>query len=282
MKTVSLKQMRAFLEEEYAKSQTDKGYFKNFLFVGGEGYGRSSVIRDWLGSHPEMNPFYDLYAMPLFVEKDGEYVKELVNGQEQYVLGDNQLKTLAEPNRVVVSWRLNWGRDFRGNIPLLSILKDRTYLNGFGKEYDLHSIKFFIGTVFPSDEAAGIENLTPEMEEQFEIIRVVPHLNEVVAYEIGKWTARIEHQNKRSAENPDENYGDPEEYKKILSMLERMKGLDAEFTPSLPPAIFSRAIHYDEYNTYLEFVDQLEKDVKEWNTFIDKETELLIDTLKKA
>lgn len=147
----------------------------NVMFVGHEGYGRSSVINRWIKKHEtELNPLFNLYPGVLRTMENGILVDYFKDGKRQYVIPDDELELLQRENSVLFLQRINWGRDNQGDEILYDMIKNRRVTTAFGKEYDLGNLCMVIATAFPDDGLNKTFPLLDDMINYFDIYEVQP------------------------------------------------------------------------------------------------------------
>lgn len=76
--------------------------YKNIVFIGNAGIGRSSRIDNWIKKHlNEIAPHY-LTPAVLVKEKNGILVKDTKNGKEQYGFADSDMNNLLADGAVCI------------------------------------------------------------------------------------------------------------------------------------------------------------------------------------
>ena len=287
MQKVSVNQIKDILDSKYAESE-DK--IVNLMFFGQEGYGRSSVIEEWINDKG-FNLYSDLYPMQLYDEENGLLKPRYVNGRKEYILADsNQIEFLKEDNTIILNQRFNWGRNFEGDSEFITVLKDRMY-KLMGREHNLSNMKMFIATAFPDDGLNNTTPIIPEVINQFEKYDVVPRLSETVGFLKKKAKSQLEWY-KELVDEGDHKDEDNDLKKYRLEMLdnrkvqleifEKLEKIDGDMTPLFSP------IHLEQsmdgiFNvlTIEKFYQDIESRIKRHIGNTDKYQKDTVELLKR-
>lgn len=127
--------------------------FKNVIFVGDEGIGRSSRIKKWLENHSdEVSSFY---FPPTVVRKI-----KMENGEVKYGFADSDMEGLTRNGTICICKRLNYYT--REQIqPYNEIFTDRTYcIPTTNKKYDLHKLVLVVATAYPDDLGYNVADIS--------------------------------------------------------------------------------------------------------------------------
>ena len=237
---------------------------ENIMFLGSEGYGRSSVIRKWANHHEKDFVLYFMgYPGPLHEEKNGVLIRKV---PKQYVYADNQFN--ENEKRVFFYQRLNWGRSTAGDEELIKVLKDPEY-STLSKTYNMKNRLFSVATAFSEDSGNTLLELLPELLSLFKCYLVKPdfrqtllHLKEEYEYHIKFFEER------KDIERVDKQ-------KTRLAIIEELLNLqgDINFNNEFTPAKLTMCLSFS--NTADELVEDIESQLSK-----NEQNELIIDTIR--
>jgi len=238
---------------------------ENILFLGSEGYGRSSVIRKWANHHEKDFVLYFMgYPGPLHEEKNGVLIRQV---PEQYVYADNQFN--ENEKRVFFYQRLNWGRSTTGDEELIKVLRDPEYSTLF-KTYNMKNRLFTVATAFSEDSGNTLLELSPELLSLFKCYLVKPDFRQTLLHLKEEYEDKI----KFFEEENDIKWVDKE--KTRLAIIEELLNLQGdiifnnEFTPAKLAMVLSSA------NSTDHFVKKIESQLAK-----NEQNKLIIDTIKQ-
>lgn len=134
--------------------------YKNIVFIGNAGIGRSSRIDNWINKHlDEIAPHY-LTPAVLMKEKNGILIKDTKNGKAQYGFADSNINGLLADGAVCICKNLNTHVTEQIE-PFNTIFSKRTYCIPItNKEYDLHKLFLAIATVYPDNFGYRITDMS--------------------------------------------------------------------------------------------------------------------------
>ena len=227
----------------------------NVMFIGHEGYGRSSVISRWIKKHEtELNPLLNIYPSVLRVTENGILVDNFKDGKRQYVIPDDELELLQRENSVLFLQKINWGRDNQGDEILYDMIKNRHVKTAFEKEYDLRNLCMVIATAFPDDGLNKTFSLPNDLIDYFDIYEVQPVFQDTADFIYNQYYEM--YLNFPSGKGP-----------YILDALDKIRKWPKiiKHTPFFPPSVLIRSLEWahDEES----FIKEIEGQVRE-----DKET----------
>lgn len=159
-KNITVNQIDKVLDEALSAYKLGKMRYKNIIFIGNDGIGRSSRINKWIEAHSDdVTPVY-LATTALMKEENGILVKDLKAGKPQYVL-NMPVERLSKDGAIGICKNLN--RSSECIQPLEQIFSDRTYcFPGMDNKQDLHKLFLIIATAYPDDcgyNVADISNI---------------------------------------------------------------------------------------------------------------------------
>ena len=237
---------------------------ENILFLGSEGYGRSSVIRKWANHHEKDFVLYFMgYPGPLHEEKNGVLIRKV---PEQYVYADNQFN--ENEKRVFFYQRLNWGRSTTGDEELIKVLRDPEY-STLSKTYNMKNRLFSVATAFSEDSGNTLLELSPELLSLFKCYLVMPDFRQTLLHLKEKYEDNI----KLFQEENDVKWAEKE--KARLAIIEKLLNLQGdiifnnEFTPATLALILLTV------DTADDFVEDLERQLSK-----NEQNEQIIDMIK--
>lgn len=172
--------------------------YKNIVFIGNDGIGRSSRINSWIKKHiDEIAPHYFTPAV-LMKEKNGILVKDTKNGKAQYGFADSDMNNLLADGAVYICKNLNTYVTEQIE-PLNTIFSKRTYCIPItNKEYDLHKLFLAIATVYPDNFGYRITDIS-DILNCSDVYTVIPNTTEFKEYFDNETSSYIDEKDKIEA-----------------------------------------------------------------------------------
>lgn len=178
---ITVNEIDKVLDDALNDYKLGKIQFKNVIFVGNEGIGRSSRITKWLENHSdEVSPFY-LAPAVLMKEENGILVKDIKNGEVKYGFADADMEGLTRDGTICICKRLNYYT--REQIqPYNEIFTDRTYcIPTTNKKYDLHKLVLVVATAYPDDFGYNVADISG-LKNCSDVYTVTPSVAEFKEY----------------------------------------------------------------------------------------------------
>lgn len=172
--------------------------YKNIVFIGNAGIGRSSRIDNWINKHlDEIAPHY-LTPAVLMKEKNGILIKDTKNGKAQYGFADSNINGLLADGAVCICKNLNTYVTEQIE-PFNTIFSKRTYCIPItNKEYDLHKLFLAIATVYPDNFGYRITDIS-DILTCSDVYTVIPSTTEFKEYFDNKTSSYIDEKDKIEA-----------------------------------------------------------------------------------
>lgn len=172
--------------------------YKNIVFIGNAGIGRSSRIDNWIKKHlNEIAPHY-LTPAVLVKEKNGILVKDTKNGKAQYGFADSDMNNLLADGAVCICKNLNTYVTEQIE-PFNTIFSKRTYCIPItNKEYDLHKLFLAIATVYPDNFGYRITDIS-DILNCSDVYTVIPNTTEFKEYFDNETSSYIDEKDKIEA-----------------------------------------------------------------------------------
>lgn len=172
--------------------------YKNIVFIGNAGIGRSSRIDNWINKHlDEIAPHY-LTPAVLMKEKNGILIKDTKNGKAQYGFADSNINGLLADGAVCICKNLNTYVTEQIE-PFNTIFSKRTYCIPItNKEYDLHKLFLAIATVYPDNFGYRITDISNILTCS-DVYTVIPSTTEFKEYFDNKTSSYIDEKDKIEA-----------------------------------------------------------------------------------
>ena len=168
--------------------------YKNIVFIGNAGIGRSSRIDNWINKHlDEIAPHY-LTPAVLMKEKNGILIKDTKNGKAQYGFADSNINGLLADGAVCICKNLNTYVTEQ-----IEPFSKRTYCIPItNKEYDLHKLFLAIATVYPDNFGYRITDISNILTCS-DVYTVIPSTTEFKEYFDNKTSSYIDEKDKIEA-----------------------------------------------------------------------------------
>ena len=172
--------------------------YKNIVFIGNAGIGRSSRIDNWINKHlDEIAPHY-LTPAVLMKEKNGILIKDTKNGKAQYGFADSNINGLLADGAVCICKNLNTYVTEQIE-PFNTIFSKRTYCIPItNKEYDLHKLFLAIATVYPDNFGYRITDISNILTCS-DVYTLIPSTTEFKEYFDNKTSSYIDEKDKIEA-----------------------------------------------------------------------------------
>lgn len=180
-KNITVNQIDKVLDEALSAYKLGKKQCKNIVFIGNDGIGRSSRIKEWMDSHSdEVAPFY-LTSLVLMKNENGILVKDLKNGKPQYGFDSVAMKRLTADGAICVCKNLNRYPSEQIQ-PYEEIFSDRTYCVPLtDNKQDLHKLFLIIATAYPDDFGYNVADIS-NIKKCSDVYTVTPSVDEFKEY----------------------------------------------------------------------------------------------------
>lgn len=195
---ITVNEIDKILDNALTAYKSESIKYKNIVFIGNDGIGRSSRINSWIEKHlDEIAPHY-LTPAVLVKEKNGILVKDTKNGKAQYGFADSDMNNLLADGAVCICKNLNTYVPEQIE-PLNTIFSKRTYCIPItNKEYDLHKLFLAIATVYPDNFGYRITDIS-DILNCSDVYTVIPNTIEFKEYFDSKTSSYIDEKDKIEA-----------------------------------------------------------------------------------
>lgn len=170
---ITVNEIDKVLDDALNDYKLGKIQFKNVIFVGNGGIGRSSRITKWLENHSdEVSPFY---LAPTVVRKI-----KTENGEIKYEFIDSYIEGLTR-RTICICKNLNHYISEQIQ-PYNEIFTDRTYcIPTTNKKYDLHKLVLVVATAYPDDFGYNVADISG-LKNRSDVYTVTPSVAEFKDY----------------------------------------------------------------------------------------------------
>lgn len=195
---ITVNEIDKVLDEALSAYKNGEIQYKNIVFIGNAGIGRSSRIDMWINKHlDEIAPHY-LTPAVLMKEKNGMLIKDTKNGKSQYGFADSDMNGLLADGAVCICKNLNTYVTEQIE-PLNTIFSKRTYCIPItNKEYDLHKLFLVIATVYPDNFGYRITDIS-DILNCSDVYTVIPNATEFKEYFDNETNSYIDEKDKIKA-----------------------------------------------------------------------------------
>lgn len=195
---ITVNEIEKILDNALTAYKSGSIQYKNIVFIGNAGIGRSSRIDNWIKKHlNEIAPHY-LTPAVLVKEKNGILVKDTKNGKAQYGFADSDMNNLLADGAVCICKNLNTYVTEQIE-PFNTIFSKRTYCIPItNKEYDLHKLFLAIATVYPDNFGYRITDIS-DILNCSDVYTVIPNTTEFKEYFDNETSSYIDEKDKIEA-----------------------------------------------------------------------------------